>query len=217
MLNLITSRLRSPDTLTVTALSHLEAISLMENDIFDIVILAGHGDLDNVQELLALAKNLAYRPSCIIVEINAERRSILRALNGGCAFFIDSTGEIERIDEIVAFLLNEERELIRRNKIGRIGRALSRVEGMSDNNSLSRRENEILFNMLLGLSNREISAELGISEKTVKNHLWKIYKKYNVENRTQMFHQLLRHCPCMNLTTGSLPRIEEPELEESLT
>ena len=83
-------------------------------------------------------------------------------------------------------------------------------------NSLSRRENEILFNMLLGLNNREISAELGISEKTVKNHLWKIYKKYRVENRTQMFHQLLRNCPCMNITLESSYQPEEPQLEESV-
>jgi DNA-binding NarL/FixJ family response regulator len=57
--------------------------------------------------------------------------------------------------------------------------------------SVSRREKEILSHLLSGKSNREISRELAISEKTVKNHLWKLYRKLGVKNRTQLFHYLI--------------------------
>ncbi|WP_088227718.1 response regulator transcription factor [Desulfosporosinus sp. FKB] len=50
---------------------------------------------------------------------------------------------------------------------------------------LSDRELEILHYVVQGSSNREIGVALFISEKTVKNHLSSIYRKLEVEDRTQ--------------------------------
>ncbi|MDP4126440.1 MAG: response regulator transcription factor, partial [Bacillota bacterium] len=50
---------------------------------------------------------------------------------------------------------------------------------------LSEREMEILYYVVRGSSNREIGTALFISEKTVKNHLSSIYRKLEVEDRTQ--------------------------------
>lgn len=50
---------------------------------------------------------------------------------------------------------------------------------------LSAREQEILRWIHLGKSNIEIGAILGISPLTVKNHVQKILRKMNVQNRTQ--------------------------------
>ncbi|MDN5604007.1 MAG: response regulator transcription factor [Kocuria sp.] len=49
---------------------------------------------------------------------------------------------------------------------------------------LSDRETEILRLLATGLSNRELSKKLFISEATVKTHLVHIYDKLEVENRT---------------------------------
>jgi DNA-binding CsgD family transcriptional regulator len=35
-----------------------------------------------------------------------------------------------------------------------------------------------------------MAEQLGISERTVKNHLWRIYKKVGVEKRSQLFSML---------------------------
>jgi len=51
--------------------------------------------------------------------------------------------------------------------------------------SLSIREREVLQLLVAGNSNRVISQRLYISEKTVKNHLTRIFKKLAVTNRTQ--------------------------------
>jgi DNA-binding NarL/FixJ family response regulator len=56
---------------------------------------------------------------------------------------------------------------------------------------VSTKERAVLAQLLEGKSNREISSELGISEKTVKNHLWKIYRKLGVKSRTQLFRVIL--------------------------
>ncbi|MNS58906.1 Transcriptional regulatory protein DegU [compost metagenome] len=50
---------------------------------------------------------------------------------------------------------------------------------------LSAREQEIVCLLAEGLDNRQIADRLILSEKTVKNHLSRIYEKLKVANRTQ--------------------------------
>lgn len=56
---------------------------------------------------------------------------------------------------------------------------------------LSAREREVLPELLKGLSNKEIASELFISERTVKNHISHIYRKFAVESRAQLFNMIL--------------------------
>lgn len=50
---------------------------------------------------------------------------------------------------------------------------------------LTKREKEILIQVMKGLTNREIAAVLDISENTVKNHLRNIMEKLQMNNRVQ--------------------------------
>lgn len=50
---------------------------------------------------------------------------------------------------------------------------------------LTERETEILKLIAHGKSNKEVAATLFISEKTVKNHLTNVYRKIDVQDRTQ--------------------------------
>lgn len=50
---------------------------------------------------------------------------------------------------------------------------------------LSRRQNEVLAAVVAGYSNQEIGAALGISYRTVRNHLTAIYAALGVSDRTQ--------------------------------
>jgi DNA-binding NarL/FixJ family response regulator len=52
-------------------------------------------------------------------------------------------------------------------------------------NALSERETEIVKLIAEGCSNREISAQLGLSEKTIKNHISRIFSKLHITARTQ--------------------------------
>jgi len=51
--------------------------------------------------------------------------------------------------------------------------------------NLSCRELEVLSSLSTGKTNLQIAQELFISEKTVKNHLYKIYKKLGVSSREE--------------------------------
>jgi DNA-binding CsgD family transcriptional regulator len=60
------------------------------------------------------------------------------------------------------------------NKSPRVGREILTV-----------REAEILALVAVGVTNDEIAEKLGISPSTVKNHLYKIYKKIDAASRLQ--------------------------------
>lgn len=59
--------------------------------------------------------------------------------------------------------------------------------------SLTRREIEVLRLLADGLFNKEIAYTLSISEKTVKNHVSNIFKKINVSDRTQAAVYAIKH------------------------
>ncbi|MCF6136445.1 response regulator [Pseudalkalibacillus berkeleyi] len=55
----------------------------------------------------------------------------------------------------------------------------------TDKNELTDREKEVLLCLVEGLSNKEIGEKLYISDKTVKIHVSKIFRKINVKSRSQ--------------------------------
>ncbi|MCI2416121.1 response regulator transcription factor [Saccharopolyspora sp. K220] len=64
--------------------------------------------------------------------------------------------------------------------------------GIADHDSvLSPRQQEVLLQVAKGLSNRQISSRLGLTEGTVKRHLANIYAKLQVRSRTEAIRKAL--------------------------
>jgi DNA-binding CsgD family transcriptional regulator len=55
---------------------------------------------------------------------------------------------------------------------------------------ITAREAEVIRELSTGLTNREIGTRLGISERTVKAHVTKVYAKVGVENKVELVHKL---------------------------
>jgi DNA-binding NarL/FixJ family response regulator len=53
---------------------------------------------------------------------------------------------------------------------------------------LSRRQRELLKLLDLGMSNRDLAERMEISEHTVKVHLWRLFRRIEVKNRSQAVH-----------------------------
>ena len=66
------------------------------------------------------------------------------------------------------------------------------ADGLALEEPLTARERDVLEIASRGLSNREVGAELGISEHTVKFHLAAIYGKLGVSTRTAAVRRGLR-------------------------
>src|SRR6188768_3587063 len=84
------------------------------------------------------------------------------------------------------------------SEIGNALRALMNVDnGFEElaptDNKLSKRQKQLIVMLDRGLSNREIAEELGISEHTVKVHLWRLFRRLGVKSRTQTIHFARTH------------------------
>ena len=64
------------------------------------------------------------------------------------------------------------------------GTARSTATGR-DYKPLTERQIAVLQRLALGMSNRQIACELGVTEGSVKNHVWQILSKLGAENRVQ--------------------------------
>ncbi|MDI2030105.1 response regulator transcription factor [Saccharopolyspora sp. TS4A08] len=114
------------------------------------------------------------------------------------------------LDRAITALLHEAVEHSRamRQVLNQVGQlASARINAISDEehenpsddaiaevlSSLTKREKEVLDHLARGWSNRQIGRALGISERTVKNHLRNIFTKLHVSDRTSAVVKLLGH------------------------
>lgn len=84
------------------------------------------------------------------------------------------------------------------SEIGSAIRALLNADGGFEeltpaDSKLSKRQKQLIVMLDRGLSNREIADELGISEHTVKVHLWRLFRRLGVKSRTQTIHFARTH------------------------
>lgn len=89
---------------------------------------------------------------------------------------------------------------------------------------LTRRESDVLQRVLEGMSTREIANDLSLSEQSIKLHLGRLFKKFEVTNRSQLILmtfqrvspagnivKLFRKTPGKHrIDKGNIPSITEP-------
>ncbi len=78
----------------------------------------------------------------------------------------------------------------------------SRATGARGELLLTPREDEIVSLVTEGLKNREIAQSLGLSEHTVKNHLFRIFEKLGISNRAELILYLLGNRGSAEGTSG---------------
>jgi len=66
------------------------------------------------------------------------------------------------------------------------------IQATAAHDDLTAREIEVLRQLVLGLSNKEIADALAIGDETVKTHVGHVFSKLQVENRAQAIVQALK-------------------------
>ena len=150
----------------------------------DLVLLGSHNGA-NLFEVVATLK--AARPGLHIIVMGAgiSEENILKAIASGAKGYIDEAAEPSEFAQAFRVVSQGSVWAPRRvlslfiervaNSPGRIFPA-GRV-------SCTHREKEVLEMLVVGRSNKEIGAPLGISERTVKAHVAKLMRKVGVQNR----------------------------------
>jgi two-component system, NarL family, response regulator len=117
------------------------------------------------------------RPRIIVLSHSAKAEDLRRVLAAGAKSYLLKGAEPEQVCETIREVFAGKSSLPR-------DLAAKLVDSMAQP-ELSQREIQILRQMALGKSNKEIGQVLYISEYTVKNHVRSILKKLNAIGRTE--------------------------------
>lgn len=110
---------------------------------------------------------------------------VARAVALGAAGYVVKDASRERLLECIRKAANGESAWTR-EELRRVTGALATPRLAGDIEvPLTQRESEVLRQMALGLTNKEIAKALGISYETVKEHVQHILRKIGVTDRTQ--------------------------------
>jgi DNA-binding NarL/FixJ family response regulator len=158
-----------------------EAVALTREQSPDVVLM----DLDMpvLSGSEATRRILAERPETRVVVLTsfADRERILDALDAGAIGYLLKDAEPEELVRGVRAAARGESPLAPRAASAVLQARASRPTAPE----LSQRETEVLELLGDGLPNKLIARRLGISEKTVKAHITRIFEALGVTDRTQ--------------------------------
>ena len=139
--------------------------------------------MDGAQALEALrAQNISVHV-IVFTAFDTDER-ILGAVQAGAEGYLLKGAPREELFEAIR-VVNEGGSLLQPIVMTKLLRHISQRDEAKPAETLSPREREVLQLMARGLQNKEIAAELVISERTVKFHVSSILGKLGAGNRTE--------------------------------
>lgn len=167
-----------------------EMLDILKNTRPDIILMdIGMPVMDGVTAAYKV-KKISPNTSIVILTVYEDEPHIFEAIKAGAMGYLlkdvsieELTGAIRKvykgealIQPIIAAKVLKEFAMTDKRKM---------KNGDKFYNDLTEKEKEILRLIVLGGTNKEIAKKLGITEKTVKNHLSSIFCTLHVNNRTQ--------------------------------
>ncbi len=176
-LGLIGAISAEPDIEVVAEASNgLEAITLFELHQPDVTLM--DGILPDIHGVEVTRQILAKHPAAriILVSINDTAEDVNRAIQAGAWGYIPKSCEKSAIVKAIRAVAGGERFLA-----PELAKKLAERDLLP---LLSAREVEVLHLVAKGMPNKQIAAELAISEATIKTHIAHILEKLDVSDRT---------------------------------
>ena len=171
-----------------------EVLKAIDNLPPDVAVL----DLDGPSESgLELAKKIRQRSpniGVIILTSNTDDNQLFLALKAQAVAYLNKEVTGQQLVETIRRVANGEhpinesltnRPRVAEHVLQQFQELTSRTEAEAFISPLTPREIEILEFIAKGYLNKQIAAELGISEQTIKNHVTSILRKLNANARTE--------------------------------
>jgi len=144
-----------------------------------------------VMDGVAAAGPLSERAKVLMLSYSEEEHLVTQAIrNGAAGYLVHGRFEPEELEARIKAVARGEM-VLSPAVTPAVFDALRRAPGPSNDSdeqglgSLTAREREVLNLLARGNSNREIAEELVITNKTVKNHLSRVYEKIGVHSRAE--------------------------------
>ena len=163
----------------------LECLEKLEKDLPDVLLLdINMPEMDGLEVLQYIRKN-KIDVKVIVLTVHNEVEYLLKAVDMKVDGYILKDSETEILIKGI-LTVNQGEKYIQPELIPLLNsRMINRDVEKEKLKSLTKREIEVLKDIAVGSLNKEIAINLGISERTVKNHISNIFKKIDVADRTQ--------------------------------
>lgn len=155
--------------------------------LLDLVMPRG-GGIDAIRRL----RTAGDRPRVIVLTSFAGDDQVVDAVRAGAAGYL--LKDVPPADlEAAIRRVHEGGVLLDPSVVGAVMAEVAHAEGPPGVEELTARERQVLSLLAQGRSNRELAAELYVSEKTVKTHVSSILAKLRLTDRTQAALFAVRH------------------------
>ena len=162
-----------------------ECIKKIRSSKPDIVLLDINMPVMNGIEALQEIRKKKLKTKVIILTVHNEIEYLLRAVDIGIDGYVLKDSDAHELIRAVTSVYEGDK-FIQPSLIPLLNsKLIARDLDAERLEQLSKREIEELKLVAVGMFNKEIGVELGISERTVKNHLSSIFKKIDSSDRTQ--------------------------------
>jgi DNA-binding NarL/FixJ family response regulator len=170
----------------------LDLVQFCEEHKFDILLL----DVDlkglNLNKVLQLLKKYKGVKVVLIIDNEYDEYTLISSLRSGVRGYILKETDSKHVTKAIKSVYDGELWVERKMMVKVLDSFLAPLKGQKGKGeintiyNLTEAETKIVKLVLTGLSNKDIARDIYLSEKTVKFHLYKIFKKLSVKNRSEL-------------------------------
>lgn len=177
---------------TGEASSGIEAINLIRNNEYDIIVLdismPDKNGVDTLHDLKHIAPNLPV----LILSGYAEEQYALNLMRSGCKGYLSKDADSDEIIKAIRSIANGKK-YISAELAELLTNELSHPSDKQLHEMLSEREFQVFFKLAGGLSPTEIADELTISIKTVSTYRTRILEKMSLKTNADLTYYAIKY------------------------
>ncbi|MDQ0413429.1 DNA-binding NarL/FixJ family response regulator [Mesobacillus stamsii] len=174
------------------AVSGDEALLQVEKCKPDLILMDINMPLKNGVEVTGILKKKYPNIKILVLTMHSHEEYFMSAIREGADGYLLKDAPSDQVVEAIRTVARGE-SVIHPSMTRKLLAFHQQKKTEQQDNTLTEREREVLLCLVEGLSNKEIADRLFISDKTVKIHVSKIFKKLNVKSRSQVVIHAVQH------------------------
>ncbi|CAM3948705.1 response regulator [Mesobacillus thioparans] len=174
------------------AVSGDEALLQVEKCKPDMILMDINMPAKNGVEVTGILKKKYPQIKILVLTMHSHEEYFMSAIREGADGYLLKDAPSDQVVEAIRTVARGE-SVIHPSMTRKLLAFHQQKQTEQEDNTLTEREKEVLLCLVEGLSNKEIADRLFISDKTVKIHVSKIFKKLNVKSRSQVVIHAVQH------------------------
>jgi DNA-binding NarL/FixJ family response regulator len=174
------------------AVSGDDALLQVEKCSPDLILMDINMPMKNGVEVTGILKKQYPDIKILVLTMHSHEEYFMSAIREGADGYLLKDAPSDQVVEAIRTVARGE-SVIHPSMTRKLLAFHQQKQTPQEDTTLTEREKEVLLCLVEGLSNKEIADRLFISDKTVKIHVSKIFKKLNVKSRSQVVIHAVQH------------------------